>query len=349
MIRTFCFTAIAIAFGSTSAIAQTGYYQPSGNPYSVPPRANGQMGDYSTNGRIPAQNMSRMAPSAPMMNASVQGGGAAAGCAGYSNGCAGYAPAGNGCDGYANQGCDGYASQGCDGYAGGCGSGCDTGGCGVGGNFFGGGCGDRYISLYGGWVDYYDTSIDVTIAGQANGSAQLEFNSNAGWAIGGAFGRRIGCNLRTELETGYRDNTLDSAEISFTAPGAATVFVEDDVDGRIQMYLGMYNVYWDFGSQCQRLRPYVGAGAGVAFIDARVSTESLGGIAAELDESAFAWQAMAGASWRMSDRAELFSEYRIFGTDDEELTLASGALGTSASAEFETMSNNVMFGVRFIR
>lgn len=337
MIRTFCYTAVAIVFGSTTALAQTGYYQPNPNPYLVPPRAAaGQMGDYST-GAIPARNVAMAAPTAPMMNAAATGQ-QGAGCASYAGGgCAGYAAPAGGCDSYAG-GCAGYGA-----------GGCGAGGCGVGGDFFGGGCGDRYISLFGGWVNYYDTSFDFEVAGQFNGSGQLELVDNDGWAIGSAFGRRVGCNWRTEVEFAYRDNTLDSAQLSFTGGTAAPVFVEEDIDGRIRMYTGMYNVYRDLGQQCGKLRPYVGGGVGVAFIDAEASTASLGGIAAALDESAFAWQAMIGASMQVSCRAEMFAEYRIVGTDDEEISIASGALGATASAEFETMSNNVLFGIRINR
>jgi len=64
----------------------------------------------------------------------------------------------------------------------------------------------------------------------------------------------------------------------------------------------------------------------------------------EMNSSAFAWQFMAGASMPVSQRAQLFAEYRMFRTGNYSLDLATpvGSLGVSG----DILTHNVFAGLR---
>jgi opacity protein-like surface antigen len=92
------------------------------------------------------------------------------------------------------------------------------------------------------------------------------------------------------------------------------------------------------------LTPYIGAGAGFAFIDASIQPV---GVPATIDlqTSSFAYQFIAGAAMPISQRAQLFAEYRFFGTGDFSLNAAAQGLG-SLAADGDLTTHNVFAGLR---
>ena len=59
----------------------------------------------------------------------------------------------------------------------------------------------------------------------------------------------------------------------------------------------------------------------------------------------FAYQLMAGVGWDISDKTELFAEYRYFATDSVGVTTSAATGGIDTELDYE--SNNVVIGVRF--
>ena len=200
---------------------------------------------------------------------------------------------------------------------------------------------NRYISLFGGWTDFYDLGGLAGIDGL--GEASFDFQTNDGYALGTAIGRRLGNGLRSEVEFAYRNNTIGS--ITAAAPGLGTVGF--DLDGSVNSYAGMYNLYLDLGRRkCKRVNPYIGGGIGFAFTDADVAFDVFGQpVELDTETSSFAYQGIAGISYKLKSHVELFSEYRVFGTDEEQISVTLPGLG-SGSADFGGMSHNVFFGAR---
>jgi opacity protein-like surface antigen len=217
----------------------------------------------------------------------------------------------------------GSGDYGCDS---GCGAGCgDCGDCGF--------C-DRYVSFFGGWNGLLDYNNQFQ-GFQVNGTF------DDGYGAGGAIGRQISPRLRTELEFAYRYNEGEEATLSGgqTAPVAIT----EPLNGEIECYSGMVNVLCDFGGRTLgRITPYAGVGAGVGFVEADVQANIF---PFAIDDSAFAYQGIAGLLFPMGQRADWFCEYRYFGTDD----LYVQNLTDGSFSQYEYRAHNIFFGIRFCR
>ena len=212
----------------------------------------------------------------------------------------------------------------------------------------------RYFSTFGGWTDWYNMGAELSVSGDATGGASLDLQTKDGLAIGAALGRYLNEKSRSEMEFAYRNNSLGSAAVGadLNTPnpilpggqGNVSAALQPNLDGRVQVYSGMYNLYHDFGSRCQTIRPYVGAGVGFAFINADVHSPALPGISIDVERSSFAYQGMAGIAYQWSNRIDLFAEYRVLGIDEFEATIAGPA--AAASLDFGGMTHNVFMGAR---
>ncbi|MEM9234986.1 MAG: outer membrane beta-barrel protein, partial [Pseudomonadota bacterium] len=89
------------------------------------------------------------------------------------------------------------------------------------------------------------------------------------------------------------------------------------------------------------ITPYIGAGIGVGFVDVDYSPSGVGIISD--DDTRFAYQAMAGASYAMTEQTALFGEVSYRGTTDVEVTtvLFPGEL------DIENRGVTAEVGVRF--
>jgi hypothetical protein len=248
---------------------------------------------------------------------------------------------------------------GCGLFGGGCGGGCGDCGGGCGGDCGGGGCGcdsccqtsDRYFSLFGGWNDFSDLSAEASIAGTQIPATQAtaDIGTDDGYLLGGAIGRRISCHLRGEFDATYRNNSLTDITVNATTTGAQTNVLNTAIDGRVNMYTSMTNLYWDFGQDCSAFRPYVGIGAGVAFFDVEAQAT---GVNVGLDTSSAAFQGIIGASWKTQNCTEWFAEYRVLEADEPELGVqfddGAGNAG-QVNANLNIQANSAVFGIRFSR
>lgn len=229
-------------------------------------------------------------------------------------------------NGLGNGGCDSgnCGGAGCD--NGNCGgAGCDGGNCGGGigggGGLFGGllgmgwfnrccGVGGAsghgvYHNLFGGFSESNNMNLDSMSAP----GGDLDLSMKNGWLVGRAWGHQVDCNWRTEIETAYRNNSASDFEVG--GVGGA------DVAGRLNVLTGMVNIVRDLRpmGRCGDIRPYVGAGAGIAFLDLETDSPVPGGYL-DTRDSTFAYQAFVGVSRKVRNCVDLYTEYRFFGLDD---------------------------------
>ena len=128
-----------------------------------------------------------------------------------------------------------------------------------------------------------------------------------GWAAGGVIGYDF-IGPRVELEGMFRQN---NANVNFTAGG--TGFGGFGVN--IQQTSVMANVLYDFAQGS--FTPYIGAGAGVAFINA-----SAFGVPSNTPQ--FAYQGMLGLAYRIDSNWRVNLEGRYFGTTTPQVGGGSG-------------------------
>ena len=156
---------------------------------------------------------------------------------------------------------------------------------------------------------------------------------STGYAINGAIGRAFG-PFRGEVEVSYQDNGVDfhrdvtvgggpigteDAGVLVTGSPNLGVTVADlvnDGEGGLDTIYVFANAFYDFNLGGP-LKPYVGGGVGVGFVDVlyRPSGVSI------IDDraTAFAWQAAAGVAWEVSPSLDLFAGYRYRATSDVEV------------------------------
>ena len=156
-----------------------------------------------------------------------------------------------------------------------------------------------------------------------------------GWESGSgavaALGYDTGTGWRVEAELGWRSLDLDRIRLA----GARWMKFAGEAEARTLS--AMANVYWAVPGGWM-LQPYLGAGIGAARQDWRS-----GG---SIDDTMFAWQAMAGVRHALSDRAELHVGYRFFSTADWQLG-GRDADGDAWRSEVDYRTHNLEGGVTF--
>ncbi len=153
---------------------------------------------------------------------------------------------------------------------------------------------------------------------------------SSGFALAAAVGRRFG-PLRGEVELAYQRNGVDThfgvtaggltidgedAGILITGSPNLGVTVGDlvaDGQGRLRTVYAMANAFYDINVGGP-IRPYLGGGAGLAFANVDYSPSGVGII--NDGGVNFAWQVMAGASWAVTRRSEIFGGYRYRSAGD---------------------------------
>jgi OmpA-OmpF porin, OOP family len=127
-----------------------------------------------------------------------------------------------------------------------------------------------------------------------SGGMAIPLSSTSGGGIGWAAMGTVGYDFvgpRIALDVGYGQLPLN-----FSLPGTA-------LNGKAGQLSGLVNLYYDF-FPTSTITPYVGAGAGIAFID---SNNALG-------STQFAWDAILGAKYNMSSSLAFSLEGRYIGT-----------------------------------
>jgi OmpA-OmpF porin, OOP family len=182
-----------------------------------------------------------------------------------------------------------------------------------------------YLGLSGGVSIQDDASFVVTPPGGPGATIPVEFDT--GWAVMGAVGYRWDSNWRLEFELAFRQNDWEQ-----TVGGTNT--------GDISQFSQMVNLAYDF-ELTDRLNLSLGAGIGGSLVSFDTDTST----AALDDDYVLAGQLMAGLSYQVSRRMELFLDYRYFVTDDpgHSFTFA----GLNRELAYDNTNHTVMIGLRY--
>ena len=167
---------------------------------------------------------------------------------------------------------------------------------------------------------------------------------NDGWQLGIKRGRTFANGIRMESELTYRHTTNDTYSLgNFVGPNFVPTATFDAIDSVYQLS-SMTNVLYDFRNS-SGTTPYIGVGLGGVYADGDIITPAVG-VNNFIEDYAFAYQLIAGASRRISGNAVGYVEYKYFGSSgvDVEQVGVAGAVG-----DFDLQSNNVIFGIRWNR
>jgi outer membrane protein OmpA-like peptidoglycan-associated protein len=182
--------------------------------------------------------------------------------------------------------------------------------------------GGIYLSAEGGanWLfnTTFTSTLNVAPFGSTSGTTTANFNT--GFVVGGALGYDF-LGPRIEVEGVYRENT-GSVSVAGLA-GTAGI--------NVNQVAIMGNVYYDFLAGGP-IVPYIGAGAGVAFINA-------GSLGSTQQSTQFAYQGIIGVGWNIDSTFRLNLEGRYYGTTTPNFT-ESGSLGGVQYSLSENPQNN---------
>jgi opacity protein-like surface antigen len=156
----------------------------------------------------------------------------------------------------------------------------------------------------------------------------LETRFKTGFDISGQFGYRFDGGVRVELQVAYSQNdvkdhrnltvggtTIDGIDASVLTRGAtagATVgtVIAAPGKGRVNNLAVLANAYYDFNRE-GKLQPYIGGGVGIERVD--VDYVPSGIQVAKGKKTVFAYQAIAGLTFKVSPGVELFTQYAYRG------------------------------------
>ncbi len=154
-----------------------------------------------------------------------------------------------------------------------------------------------------GWYLGLSGGLNILRDGDVGGAGRADYDK--GWAALGGVGYQFG-DFRLEFEPGYRSNDLDSIRNAATA------------GGEVSALSGMLNVYHDFMPSSQ-FNPYLGVGAGAARIKADGITRN-GVTIADGNDTVFAYQGIAGATYAFTRNLAVDAAYRYFDTQDAKIS-----------------------------
>lgn len=174
--------------------------------------------------------------------------------------------------------------------------------------------GQPYIGIEGGIV--FEDQIEIE-AEPYQGTPPLNealINTGEGWEAGAVLGYDFGM-LRLEAEASYKNQDHDTFIV--TSPnntfGRPAGF-RTGPDSTQKTYAGMINALVDFGDD-DGLQFYAGGGAGLARVKMDLTVPGQGTYI-EGSDTAFAYQAIAGARLPLSENVDLGVKYRYFRVDN---------------------------------
>ncbi len=156
-----------------------------------------------------------------------------------------------------------------------------------------------------------------------------EAQGETGATFSAAVGHRFHPAFRGEVEFSRR-----ATELEPDSNGA------NGINGELSATSFMGNVYADMGND--RVRPYVGLGVGLAIINSD-ELEANQVRLNDVNETAFAFQVIAGGSYIIDERWALTADYRYFRTLEFDVDDSTGL-----TKQMDGMgSHNFMFGSRY--
>ncbi len=188
-----------------------------------------------------------------------------------------------------------------------------------------------YIGLEGGgnWVDdtTFVRTFDQAPAGPPILTAAFEPSYDTGWAALGTIGYGFRNHFRVELEGGYRDNETSSVVVA-----------------NLTEWSAMLNVLYDI-SLTDKLALSIGAGAGGDHFNFEVPVSSF-----DEGEWRFAYQGIAGLSYMLTSRLDVFANYRYFRVNEPELNGIGNVgvpVGTIDLAFDDVVKHTATIGLRY--
>jgi opacity protein-like surface antigen len=168
------------------------------------------------------------------------------------------------------------------------------------------------------------------------GGVDLRAHNATGFGASAYVGTHLGYGFRLEGELAYHHLTLDSLNIA-GVPQAGR-------HGYQQIVAPMANLYWDPPIPEFVVHPFIGAGAGGAYVDAH---DSVGG--AQIigtDQWHFAYQLLAGVALPLSQTSRLTGLYRYFRVEDAGYRCSPPALPTTA-CRANAIDQSIDLGLEF--
>ena len=204
-----------------------------------------------------------------------------------------------------------------------------------------------YVGAGGGANFLEDEPVrSTTINGKPKGGGG-SVGYETGWTGLGSVGWGFGNGVRVELEGNWRSNDLGHGNLP---PGASA-------SGQETKYGVMANVLFDMDIGSPYVFPYLGAGAGAAWVHKSTNVVRPGLISASIDETPganFAYQAIAGAAFPIPHVPGLSvtAEFRFFALTGERKvtgTLSAPAYPVAAYGVTTSGNNNFdgLLGLRY--
>ncbi|MBI0435733.1 OmpA family protein [Roseomonas sp. KE0001] len=213
----------------------------------------------------------------------------------------------------------------------------------------------RGLTAQGGNAAYFDGT-----SGNRQGNLGFEEGFMGSLAIGYGFGN----GFRTEVEGSYRHNNVDRLGGFQNRAGGPPGVAFRNIDGELQQYAVMANLYYDF--QLPRwfpnmpvaVVPYIGGGVGYMWTDLDASGARLpaGANSVHIDDTTgqFAYQGIAGLSFPITavPGLSITAEYRYTGAlqskFDGTVRAPNGAVVSRGKYEVDQAHNHsALIGVRY--
>jgi opacity protein-like surface antigen len=169
-----------------------------------------------------------------------------------------------------------------------------------------------YVSLFAGFSQLESGDDDFDFSGGGGGGAG--FDDEGGLIFGGAAGMEVFPNLRGEVEVSFQQ--FDDLDNVYSC--CAGTF---DFGTSIEALYFLTNLWYDFQVN-DYIHPYVGAGLGGAWVEARSS--DIAGAGPEDEDIGFAWQLGAGVRIPVMSNVDFDIGYRFKAIAGLELDDLSG-------------------------
>lgn len=162
-------------------------------------------------------------------------------------------------------------------------------------------------------------------------AGEIDSQFDPGTVFSGAIGYDFGA-YTAEIEIAHRSNDIDTQSLNHTQL--------PDNSGTAESTAIMINGYYETPTD-SAWRPYVGAGIGYASVS--MNDHQTGGTLL-LDDSTqvFAYQAMAGLSYDVTDKLSAFAEYRFFATGSGSLHTA-----TQTTSDLDYSNHAGLLGIKY--
>lgn len=164
-------------------------------------------------------------------------------------------------------------------------------------------------------------------------TADVDFDN--GFTFGGGVGYRF-APFRVQADLSYRESDVESVDF-----GALGVL---DGAGDVSVFTPMLNAFYDIDLG-GRIVPFIGGGIGFAFVD--VDSDNSATLVVNDSDNAFAWNAIGGASFGITDNVAIVGFYRYLQSGDFDLDASVPALALAGSLEADGISaHEINLGVR---